>query len=89
MTQGTLRVNLTLGDMAPEEAFTIDVPRAETNVSVVDLIDQLFPPSVADIDAVRLRLDTRTYPDLPEIYDVLSGMFDHWRAGTSRMPSSA
>ncbi len=85
MTQGTLRVNLTLGDMAPEEAFTIDVPRVETNVSVVDLIDQLFPPSVADIDAVRLRLDTRTYPDLPEIYDMLSGMFDHWRAGTSRM----
>ncbi len=85
MTGGTLRVSLTLGAMPLEDAFWIDLPLSAADMSLASLIDRLCPASDADADAVRAELDIRSNPDLPEMYEVLLGLIDHWRAGTSRI----
>ncbi|HAL48201.1 MAG: hypothetical protein CL694_04205 [Chloroflexi bacterium] len=76
---------MTLGAMPPSDAFWIDLPLSAADMSLTSLMDRLCPASDADADAVRAELDIRANPDLPDMYDVLRGLIDHWRAGTSRI----
>ena len=75
--QSTL-LRVTLGDMPLEDAFQVETPfRPDTTLG--GLLDATFPPDPWDQRRIKRLLDTRANPDLPDMYDALGELLDHWR----------
>ena len=76
--QSRLLLRITLGDMPLEDAFEVETPfPADTTLGC--LIDATFPPDPCDQREVKRLLDARANPDLPDMYDALVELLDHWR----------
>ena len=64
--------------MPLEDAFEVETP-FEPGTTLGSLIDATFPPDPWDQREVRRLLDARANPDLPDMYDALVELLDHWR----------
>ena len=80
MTHG-LVLRVTLGEMDPEDAFSVHLPSSLRPLAVDALFKRVFCDDAQGQSAVRSLLDLRRNPDLPEVYDALLEMFDDRRAG--------
>ena len=78
MTDG-LVLRVTLGEMDPEDAFSVRLPSSLKQLPVEALLKRVFCEDAQSQSAVRSRLDLRRNPDLPDIYDALLEMFSDWR----------
>jgi hypothetical protein len=76
-----LVLRVTLGEMDPEDAFSVRLPSSLKQLPVDALLERVFCEDEQGQSAVRSRLDLRRNPDLPEIYDALLEMFSDWRTG--------
>ena len=74
----TLMLRMTLGDMPLEDAFEVETSFA-ADTTLGSLIDATFPPDPREQRQIRRLLDHRTNPDLPDMYDALIELLDHWR----------
>ena len=73
----TLLLRITLGDMPLEDAFQLEPPY-DANSTLGGLLDATFPPDPLDQRRVKRLLDAKVNPDLPDMYDALVELFDHW-----------
>ena len=71
-------LRMTLGDMPLEDAFEVETSFA-ADTTLGSLIDATFPPDPREQRQIRRLLDHRTNPDLPDMYDALIELLDHWR----------
>ena len=76
--QSRLLLRITLGDMPLEDAFEVETP-FPADITLGSLIDATFPPDPCDQRQVKRLLDARANPDLPDMYDALLELLDHWR----------
>lgn len=75
--QATL-LRITLGDMPLEDAFQVETPFGP-DTTLGGLLDATFPPDPWDQRRIKRLLDSRANPDLPDMYDALVELLDHWR----------
>lgn len=78
---GSFELQLTLGEMDIEDAFRIVLHAGMSQLTVRDLLDEVFPEDESAQTEFLSALDVRTNPDLPEMYEELLDIFDEWRRG--------
>ena len=76
-----LKLRVTLGDMALEDAFSVALPASHARLTVEELLDRVFPALELGRTEIRGLVDPRANPDAPEMYDALAEMFDAQRSG--------
>ena len=74
-------LQVTLGEMEPEDAFRLALPRSYLRLTAGDLLDRVFSKEESGRDAVRAGFDLRENPDLPEMYEALLDVFRARRSG--------
>ena len=79
--RGEFELRVSLGDMAPDDAFSVVLPSRLARLTVGDLLNRVFPEEEAEQLELLDALDVRDNPDLPDMYDELLDIFDQWRQG--------
>ena len=74
-------LQITLGEMDMEDAFRIVLPHRMSQLTVRDLLDEVFSEDETVQTEFLSALDVRANPDLPEMYEELLEIFDVWRGG--------
>ena len=74
-------LQVTLGEMEPEDAFRLALPQGYLRLTVGELLERVFSKDESGRDAVRAGFDLKENPDLPEMYDSLLDVFRAWRSG--------
>ena len=80
-TEEGLDLQVSLGDMDLDDAFSIALPPGLRRVTLGDLIREVFPEDESDQAETLAGLDGGDNPDLPDLYRELVDIFDQWRLG--------
>ena len=83
--ESSLELQITLGDMEMKDAFRIVLPPEMSQLTVSDLLDEVFSEDERAQAEFLAALDVRVNPDLPEMYEELLDVFDEWRRGDSTL----
>lgn len=73
----SMLLRITLGEMALDDAFQIDF-RYEQELSLRQLLATMFPTNSQSQQSIRHLLDTKSHPDIQEMYEALVELFTHW-----------
>ena len=76
-----LVLRVSLGDMNPEDAFSLVLPEHFTEIPAGELFKELFGPTDAGSATLTSLLNTRMNPDLPDMYEALTQIFRDSSAG--------
>ena len=79
--ENRFELQITLGDMDMEDAFRAVLPPRMSQLTVRDLLDQVFSEDENTQTKFLSGLDIRSNPDLPEMYEELLDIFEEWRRG--------
>ncbi len=77
----SILLQVTLGTMPLDEAFTVYLPSDYARLTAAEFFDIAFSDGDAQQAKVRERLDLKGNPDLPDIYAGLLEIFEGWRGG--------
>jgi hypothetical protein len=78
---GSIELQVTLGDMGLEDAFRVTLPPAYARLRLGELFDQVFREDAPQEARIRQGFNLKENPDLPEMYDALIEVFRDWRGG--------
>ena len=81
LEESSFELQITLGDMDLEDAFRIDLPSSMSQLTVGDLLDEVFSEDESAQTGFLCALDVRANPDLPEMYEELLDILGEWRRG--------
>lgn len=76
---GPFTLQVSLSGMAPEDYIRLELPPECRRLSLLGLLDRVFPASDTERREIESQFDVRANPDLPEIYAVFLEACDEWR----------
>ena len=85
MSTHELAIKITLAGMPDDAAFQVQLPHEAVDLSLNELLEELFPVDEAERLAWEESFDLAVNPDLPEIYDAFLAVIDQFRQGLCRL----
>lgn len=79
--EAPVQLRVSLRDTDLYDSFEVTLPARYTRLTLINLIDAVFPEDAVASQEFREGLDVRSNPDLPDIHLSLSEVFDTWRRG--------
>ncbi len=80
-----IALSVSLAGLPEDAILQLTLPADYSQVSLIQLLESVFPENEADCLVVEELLDVAENPDLPDIYDCFLPIFDQYRSGLCRL----
>lgn len=88
MNDSSIRVTLRLHGLPEDAAFDLVFPPGSAGLSIIDLLERIFPAEDDEQQVVRESFDLALNPDLPEIYEQFLPVMDQFLFGLCELQAS-